>query len=109
MPTTYKILGQVAISGATTTGLYTTPAGKNTVCSTLSVCAIGAASYLRVSAVPSGQNLSKKHYLLYDSQLNQYDSLSLTLGITLNASDKINVYASGGGPVGFSLFGAEIS
>lgn len=110
MPTIYKILGQVAISGATTTGLYTAPAGKNTVCSTLSACAIGSTSYLRIAAVPSGQvNATNKNFLLYDTYVNQYDSLSLTLGITLNASDKITVYASGGGPVAFSLFGAEIS
>lgn len=109
MPNTYKILGQVAASGAISTDLYTVPSGVTTVCSTLTSCAIGASSYLRVAAIPSGEALQQKNYIMYDNYVNQYDSLYSTLGITLSSGDKINVYASGGGPVAFSLFGSEVT
>jgi hypothetical protein len=109
MPNAYKILGQVAASGAANTDLYTTPSGYYAVTSTLSACALGASSYVRVACIPSGQSIDQKNYIMYDSYVNQYDSLFLTLGVTLNQSEKITVYASGGGPVAFSLFGTEIN
>lgn len=109
MANTYKILGQIAISGGTSSDLYIVPSNASAICSTLSSCAIDAASYLRVAAIPSGQTIDQKHYIMYDSYVNQYDSLFVTLGITLSSGDKITVYASGGGPIAFSLFGTEIT
>lgn len=109
MPSTYKILGQVAISGGTSSDLYTVPQNATAVCSTLTSCAIAATSYLRVAAVPSGQSIDQKHYIMFDNYVNQYDSLYSTLGLTLSSGDKIIVYASGGGPVAFSLFGSEVT
>jgi hypothetical protein len=109
MSSVYKILGQVATSGAASVDLYVVPTGVSAVCSTLSSCALGASSYLRVATIPSGQTIEQKHYIMYDSYVNQYDSLFLTLGVTLASGDKMTVYASGGGPVAFSLFGTEIS
>jgi hypothetical protein len=108
MPTSYKILGQVATSGGASVDLYTSPNNVNAVCSTLSACAIGNTSYLRVACVPSGQTIAQKNYIVYDTYVNQYDTLFLTLGVTMSSGDKMTVYASGGGPVAFSLFGSEI-
>ena len=108
MPNTYKILGQVNASGVNT-DLYIVPNGYQAVISTLSACPNGAASYLRVACIPSGQSIQNKHYIMYNTYVNQYDSLFLTLGLTLNQSEKITVYASGGSPVSFSLFGTEIN
>lgn len=109
MANIYKVLGQVATSGSVNVDLYTVPVGKQVIASTVSACAIAAASYMRMSCIPSGDVLSQKHYIMFDTYVNQYDSLFLTLGITLAAGDKITVSASGGGPVAFSLFGTEIS
>lgn len=109
MPNKYKILGQVAISGGSSSDLYTVPSNTTAVCSTLTSCAIAAASYLRVAAVPSGQSIDQKHYIMFDNYVNQYDSLYSTLGLTLSSGDKIVVSASGGGPVAFSLFGSEVT
>lgn len=108
MGNVYKILGQVAASGGADVDLYVVPSGASAVCSTLSSCALGDASYLRVATIPSGETIDQKHYIMYDSYVNQYDSLFLTLGVTLSSGDKMTVYASGGGPVAFSLFGTEI-
>lgn len=109
MANSYKTLGQIATSGAVNETLYTTPSNGSAITSTLSACALGPASYIRIACVPSGDTLSSKNYLLYDSYVNQYDSLFLTLGVTMSSGDIVSVYASGGGPVAFSLFGTEIT
>lgn len=108
MASAYKILGQASVSGVNT-DLYTAPSGSQAIVSTLSVCPLGSTAYLRVACVPSGESISNKHYIMYDTYINQYDSLFLTVGLTLNQYEKITVYASGGAPVAFSLFGTEIS
>lgn len=109
MPTTYKVLGQTATSGSVNVDLYTAPNNAIAVTSTLSVCPIVSSSYLKIACVPSGESIAQKNYIVYDTFVNQYDSLFLTLGMTLSSGDKIVVSASGGGPVSFSLFGTEIS
>ena len=49
-----------------------------------------------------------KHFLFYDAVIAANDSILLTLGITLAATDVVTVYA-GTSALSFSLFGAEIS
>lgn len=107
MATTYKVLGQSAPSATTNTDLYTVPASKAAVASTLSVTNRGASTAFRVAVRPSGAALANQHYIVYNDVLNQDDSLFLTIGITLAASDVITVYA-GTADLSFSLFGSEI-
>jgi hypothetical protein len=111
MAVNYKILGQVSPTGVTQTDLYTTPNGTQTVCSTLVVCNRSISTPFRVSVRPTGTNISDQNYIIYDNYVNQYDSVFLTLGITLGSGDKISVYqsTSGTGTLSFSLFGSEIS
>lgn len=108
MPTTHKVLGQVAPAAATSTPLYTVPAATQAVCSTLSICNRDIATTFRVAVRPAGAALDVKHYLAYDAVLAANDSIMLTLGITLAATDVVSVYA-GTSSVSFSLCGAEIS
>lgn len=108
MATAYKVLGQVAPSATTNTTLYTVPSSTSVVASTLAVCNRGASTSFRVAVRPAGATLSNEHYIAYDVQLNQYDSVFLTLGITLATTDVVTVYA-GSANVSFSLFGSEIS
>ncbi len=109
MPTTHKVLGQALPAAATAIALYTVPASTQSVCSTLGICNTGfAATTYRVSVRPAGAALADKHYLVYDAIINANDSVLLTLGITLAATDVVTVYAVNGA-VAFSLFGAEIS
>ena len=49
-----------------------------------------------------------KHYLAYDAVIAANDTILLTLGITLAATDVVTVYA-GTSSLSFSLFGAEIT
>ena len=102
-----KVLGQVNPSATTATTLYTVPAAKSAVISTLVVANLStsAATY-RVAIRPGGATLASTHYIAYDVALSANDSTALTLGITLATTDVVTVYASSAN-VNFSAFGDE--
>jgi hypothetical protein len=105
----YKVLGQIIPSINTDTTLYTVPAATSSVCSTLVICnqaATGAT--FRIAIRPSGETLATKHYISYDANLNANDSITLTIGITLAATDVITVRANSA-TVSFNLFGSELT
>lgn len=108
MPTNYKVLGQSAPAAMTNTTLYTTPNDKSAVCSTLAIANRGVSTFIRVAVRPGGAPIANQHYIAYDVPVNQYDSIFLTVGMTLAATDVVTVYA-GTSDVSFSLFGSEIS
>jgi hypothetical protein len=109
MAITYKVLGQTNPSANTNTDLYTVPSATSAVCSTLVVCnqaATGAT--FRIAVRPSGAAIATQHYLSYDVSLNANDSVTLTIGITLAATDVVTVRANSA-TVSFSLFGSELT
>lgn len=108
MTPNYKVLGQVAPAASTLTSLYTVPAAKEAICSTLTVCNLGVSTLIRVAVRPTGEAINNKHYISYDFPLNANETLPLTIGITLEATDVVSVYA-GHAQVAFSLFGSELS
>ena len=109
MPTVYKVLGQSAPSATTATTLYTVPASTEAVISTLIVAnrAASAATY-RISIRPNGATLANQHYIAYDVAVGASDSTTLTLGITLDAADVLEIYASTAN-LTFNAFGSEIT
>ena len=109
MATTYKVLGQSNPSATTATTLYTVPASTQTVVSTITVCnqAATAATY-RIAIRVAGAALATSQYIAYDVSLPANASDTLTLGITLNATDVITVYSSTA-TMSFGAFGSEIS
>ena len=109
MPTTYKVLGQVAPSATTLTSLYTVPASTSTVVSTITIANLANASgTFRVAVRPAGESIANKHYIAYDITIAALDTLTLTLGITLATTDVLSVYASSA-TVAFAAYGSEIS
>jgi hypothetical protein len=109
MATTYKVLGQSNPSATTATTLYTVPSATQTVVSTVTICnqAATAATY-RIAVRVAGAALSASQYIAYDVSLPANASDTLTLGITLNATDVITVYSSTA-TMSFGAFGSEIS
>jgi len=107
MAINYKVLAQNSPAATTTSDIYTVPASTSSVISTLSVCNRGASATFRVAVRPAGETLANKHYIVYDNYVEQYDSLFLTLGITLAATDVVTVYSSTSN-LSFCLFGSEI-
>ena len=108
MATAYKVLGQSAPATTTWTDLYTVPAGTQAVCSTLSVCARTVTAGIRIAVRPVGATLANEHYIIYDNWVDGGDTVFLTLGITLAATDVVSVY-SNQATVSYNLFGSEIS
>lgn len=108
MPTVYKVLGQVEPAATTYTTLYTVPASTSAVCSTISICNTGPSTTYRIAIRPAGAVLQDKHFLSYEAAINQYDTVMLTIGITLAQTDVITVQA-GSANVAFQLFGSEVS
>lgn len=109
MPTVYKVLGQSNPAATTATTLYTVPSATNTVVSTITVANLtGTAATYRIAIRPGGETLANKHYFAYDVTVGASDTTTITLGVTLAATDVITVYASTAN-LAFSAFGSEIS
>lgn len=109
MATTYKVLGQSNPSATTATTLYTVPSATQTVVSTISICnqTPGELGF-RIAIRPAGETLAAKHYIAYDSKILGNDTLFVTVGATLGATDVITVYGSTAN-LSFSAFGSEIN
>ena len=109
MPTIYKVLGQSAPAATTNTNLYSVPAATSAVISTIVVAnrSVAAVTY-RIAIRPAGAAIANQHYIAYDVSVGAADSTTLTLGITLAATDVITVYASTAN-LSFSVFGSEIT
>ena len=88
--------------------MYTVPAANTAVISTLNICNLSTTgSTFRLAIRPAGATLANTHYLAYDTPVAGSDSIALTLGVTLSATDVLTVYANNASMT-FSAFGTEI-
>lgn len=109
MPQAHKVLGQSNPSATTLTTLYTAPASTQAVCSTITICnTASSATTYRIAVRPAGASIATSQYLAYDAALPANDTATLTLGVTLAATDVLSVYAASAN-VAFSAFGVEIT
>jgi glucose-6-phosphate dehydrogenase assembly protein OpcA len=109
MPTTYKVLGQSNPSATTLTTLYTVPSATNAVVSSITVANLAASTAtFRIAVRPAGASIANSQYIGYDITVGASDTTVLTMGITMNATDVLSVYASTA-TVTFSAVGSEIS
>jgi hypothetical protein len=109
MASTYKVLAQSAPSATTNTDVYTVGSGKSAVVSTITVCnrAASAATY-RIAIRVAGATIANEDYIAYDATVPANDTISLTLGVTLAATDVVTVYASTAN-LSVNIFGSEIA
>jgi len=109
MPTEYRVLGQSLPSANTLTTLYTVPAAKQAVCSTIAICnqAIGAATF-GIAIRQAGAAQTASQYIAMGTTIPANDTVLLTIGVTLTATDVVSVSASTG-TVSFNLFGSQIN
>lgn len=108
MPTAHKVLGQLNPAAGALSTLYTVPGSTEAVVSTLMICNLSISGSVRVAVRPAGAAIDNKHYQVYDRDIDSKDSLPLTIGMTLAATDVVSVYGSHN-MFSFSLFGAEIT
>lgn len=109
MAVTYKVLGQSAPAATTNTTLYTAPASTSAIVSTIAICNRGNTdTTYRIAVRPAGATLANQHYFVYDAPLGANDTVTLTNGITLAATDVLAVYA-GSANITFQAYGSEVS
>ena len=105
---TYKILGQSNPAATTDTEVYKVGSGKQAIVSSITLANIsGSAITYRVRIAIDDAGADNKQYLAYDSSIPANDSVILTVGVTLDADDSINVYASDTN-LACNVFGVEI-
>lgn len=108
MALTYKVLGQTSSVANTDTTLYTVPGSNSAICSTITICNRSASDdYFKIAIRPSGASTANQHYIAYNTSIPANETISMTIGITLSATDVISVnsYSSS---LTFNLFGSEV-
>jgi hypothetical protein len=109
MTISYKILGQSNPAATTNTDLYIVPANTSVVASTLNICnQATSVGTFRIAVRPAGETLAAKHYIAFSTAIAALDTISLTIGMSLAATDVVTVYASSSS-FSFNLFGSEIT
>jgi hypothetical protein len=109
MAQNYKVLGQIAPSATTATAIYTVPSATEAVVSSVTVCNRAATSgTFRLAVRPDGATLANQHYLVYDTSISPNDTVILTIGLTLDAADVLEAYASSA-DMTFHAYGSEVS
>lgn len=109
MAEAYKSLGQAALAAITLTDVYTVPAGKSAVISTVFLCNRSASPVaVRVSVAVAGEADADKQYFVYDQAIPANDALVLTVGATLAATDVLRAYAASA-DISVNVFGSEIT
>jgi len=109
MANAYKVLAQSAPLATTATDVYTVPASTETIVSTIIIANRAASSgTFRLSVRPNGAAQADQHYIAYDVPIAANDSTTLTLGITLDASDVVTAYCSSA-DMSVNVFGTEIT
>lgn len=110
MATTYKVLGQTQGTAAVTTyaTAYTVPASTSAVISTITICNQTSTDRTYRVAVASGATPSTAEFIVYDATVSGNDTVTLTLGLTLEATKRI-VVSSSANTTSFGVFGSEIA
>ena len=109
MAETIKVLGQEAPPATTATDVYTVPSATSAVVSTIIIANRAAtAGTFRLSVRPNGGTQTDAMYCAYDVPVAGNDSTTLTLGLTVDATDVITVYCSSA-DMSINIFGTEIS
>lgn len=102
------VLGQEDPVAATLTPLYTVPASKDAMVSSVVVCNRSAtATSFRISVAPLGAADSNEQYHYYDFAIPGNDTFVATIGITLATTDVVRCYATLA-TLSFNAHGLEI-
>lgn len=109
---TYKRLGAAAGNGVigTAATVYTVPAATATVISTISVCnrSSSAATY-SIGISTTTNTFDTSGQIVFQATIAGNDTVALTFGMTMDATNKFLVASSSASTVSFSVFGSEIA
>jgi len=109
MANAYKVLAQSNPAATTDTDIYTVPSATETVISSIIIAnqSVSDDTY-DIAIRPNNETLAAKHYIAKGVTVGAADSTTLTLGITMDATDVLTVQASTIDTT-FNVFGSEIS
>jgi hypothetical protein len=111
MARTYRILGQRNPSPNTLTTLYTVPSSNSAIISSLVIANLNETDFVgnsfSIAVNVGGVAVSNNNYLAYRVNCPSKDTITLTLGITMNAGSNISVNANSS-LLNFTAFGTEI-
>jgi hypothetical protein len=94
----HKQLCAVVLPATTLTALYTVPASKEAVLSTLCVCNRGNAMItLRLAHAAGGAADALGQYFAYGAEIQPHQTVPYTMGICMAAGDVLRGYASAAG------------
>lgn len=109
MANVYKVLAQSAPAATTDTNVYTVPADTSAIISTIIMAnRDSSVGTFRIAVRPAGAAISDEHYLAYDVPLAGSDSTTLTLGVTMGATDVLTVQTSSA-DMSVNVFGTEVT
>jgi hypothetical protein len=109
MANIYKILGQVAPAANTLSNVYVVPTATQAVVSSLVICNRGTGNgTYSISVAEDDAADNVKQYIASESVVPAFDSISLTLGLTLSANDVVRCNSTSAN-LTFSAFGSEIT
>jgi len=111
MPRNYTILGQRNPTANVLTTLYTVPTSNSAILSSITIAHLddGAANggAFRIAVNTSIAAVSNASYLAYGVNVPGRDTVTLSLGVTLNAGSIVSVNANSS-LLAFSAFGTEV-
>ena len=109
MANAYKILGQIADASANDVALYLVPSSTEAVVSSIVVAnRESATNTFRIATKTDNSTVANTDYIAYDASIAANDTITLTLGVTLQAGAEISVGASDN-QVTFQAYGTEIT
>ena len=109
MAETFKRLGAAVSSGVIGTAdtLYTCPAATSAIASTILVCNQAATSATYRICISTTTGFESEGYAVFGATIAANDSVFLTLGVTLDATNKYLLTSASANTVSFSVFGVE--
>jgi len=110
MAQSYKILGQIDLTTTSLENVYTVPANRETVISTVVIAnRLSSATTFRLALRDAGSTVANKHYLAFDVPIAANDSTTITLGVTASATDVLSVSAGTANALSVNVFGTELT
>lgn len=111
MATTYKRLGAIVSTGTIGTGdtTYTVPASTATVISTIAICNQAATSATFRVGISTTTSFAANGYIVYGATIAPNDTIYLTCGFTMDATNKYLLTSASAATVNFTVYGSEIS
>lgn len=111
MPTTTKRLGAAQGNGtiATASTLYTCPTATAAVVSTITICNTSSTAATYSICINTTTSYAAAGYVVYQATIAGNDTVGLTMGITLDATNKYLLCSSSASTVSFSAFGIEMT